>query len=75
MRAGDGQDFAQWLLKLGHNQLKSSEPTSPPMSIDIPGNANIVTEDLVNAVFPDLSSPQSFHKLLLSVQPMTILCS
>ncbi|KAK7089794.1 hypothetical protein V1264_024238 [Littorina saxatilis] len=54
----DQQEYAKWLLQLGNGQLQSVLPTAPPNSIDIPPQCNI-TEDIVNAVFTDVTNPQT----------------
>jgi hypothetical protein len=64
MRAGEGErEFAQWLLRLGNAELRSSVDDAPEGSIDIPDEC-ICRQDIVDTIYPDFTLDRSQHVIL-----------
>jgi hypothetical protein len=61
----DQQEFANWLIKLGNGQLGNDLQQSPPGSISIPTQCHIVTDSLIDSVFPDLSDPSTLANTVI----------
>ena len=52
------REFAEWLIKLGDNELQSEVPNTTPGQIDIPEQCH-VTSDVVDAIYPDFNVDRS----------------
>jgi hypothetical protein len=65
MRTGaDQQDFARWLLELGNGTLQC-ETVAVPNLIEIPQDCNIVQQDIIGKVFPDMSNPKAITNTVI----------
>ena len=59
----DEKEFAAWLLQLGNGELQSqTDPTNQGI-IDIPSEC-MLTENIIDAVFPDVSTASTQHVIL-----------
>jgi ATP-dependent exoDNAse (exonuclease V) alpha subunit len=67
MRAEENQhQYAQWLLQLGNGELTSAIENSPPNSVDIPTQCNILTADnIIDAVFADVANADTISSTVI----------
>ena len=65
MRAKENElEFASWLIGLGNDELQC-EGCNIPDSVEIPSECNLISDDIADAVFPDISDPYANSKKVI----------
>jgi hypothetical protein len=66
MRAGeDEQEFAKWVLAVGNGELELPADEAVTGSIEIPPECNIVSGNIVDAVFPDITDSRAIANTVI----------
>jgi hypothetical protein len=61
----DQQEYARWLLSLGNGELECEPQQSVPNSIEIPPQCQVVENNIVDAVFTDVSDPKIISSTII----------
>ena len=59
------QSFARWLLELGNGTLQCPDATIPNL-IEVPQHCNIVQQDIVDAIFDDMTNSNIVNMVILT---------